>query len=316
MSDTGSSPRARLERLLLWRVWERLLEMEFLDRSIALAGKAFVSFFPLVIVVAAFVPEGLRESIITTLADRLGLADESLTTTQEAFASSDDIREATGVLGLVLTIFFATSFMTALQRVYRRAWRRPAAPRGGAYWRGFVWLAAQLGCMALLGAIRGVLHGETGALVFVLIATTVTACLWWFSAWFFLLGEVRPRVLFATGVVTSILMAVFVVSAAVWMPQTVTRNEEQFGVFGIALALVTWFSGYSICILVGACVGPVLAEDPGTIGSFIRGGDLSVLTAGARAPFPSPARAHLRDAVQGRRTREPESHRSSKGTDR
>ena len=34
--------RSRLERLLLWRVWERMLEIEFIDRSIALAGKAFV----------------------------------------------------------------------------------------------------------------------------------------------------------------------------------------------------------------------------------------------------------------------------------
>ena len=39
------------------------------------------------------------------------------TTAREAFASSDDVRQATGLLGLVLTIFFATSFTTALQRV-------------------------------------------------------------------------------------------------------------------------------------------------------------------------------------------------------
>jgi hypothetical protein len=38
--------RRRLERMLLWRVWERMLEIEFVDRSVALAGKAFVSFFP------------------------------------------------------------------------------------------------------------------------------------------------------------------------------------------------------------------------------------------------------------------------------
>ena len=63
MRDFGPWLRNRLERLLLWRGPERLLEIEFLDRSIALAGKAFVSFFPLVIVVAAFVPEGLRNSI-------------------------------------------------------------------------------------------------------------------------------------------------------------------------------------------------------------------------------------------------------------
>ena len=37
--------RDRLEGCLLWRVWERMLEIEFVDRSVALAGKAFVSFF-------------------------------------------------------------------------------------------------------------------------------------------------------------------------------------------------------------------------------------------------------------------------------
>ena len=62
--------RAWLERLLLWRVWERMLEIEFVDRSVALAGKAFVSFFPLVIVVAAFAPERIRSSIITTVTAR------------------------------------------------------------------------------------------------------------------------------------------------------------------------------------------------------------------------------------------------------
>ena len=48
--------RARPVRRGCWsgRVWERLLEIEFVDRSVALVGKAFVSFFPLVIVVAGF----------------------------------------------------------------------------------------------------------------------------------------------------------------------------------------------------------------------------------------------------------------------
>src|SRR3974377_939151 len=50
--------RGRAERTIFWRVWERMLENEFIDRGIALAAKAFVSFFPAVIVVAAFAPPG------------------------------------------------------------------------------------------------------------------------------------------------------------------------------------------------------------------------------------------------------------------
>ena len=201
--------RTRLERLLLWRVWERMLEIEFVDRSVALAGKAFVSFFPLVIVVAAFAPERIRSSIITTVTARLGIQGDALTLAREAFASSDDVRKATGLLGLVLTILYASSFTTALQRVYLRAWRRPPGAGVGAQWRGPAWLLVILACMALLGGLRGALGGGFGLGLFAIVSLAVTSALWWFTAWFLLLGDVRPRVLLPTGVITSFAMAVF-----------------------------------------------------------------------------------------------------------
>ena len=274
-----------------------MLEIEFVDRGIALAGKAFVSFFPLVIVVAAFAPERIRSSIITSLTARLGIRGDALVLARDAFASSDDIRRATGVLGLVLTILFASSFTSALQRVYRRAWRRPLRAGVGAYWRGVVWLLVVLVGIAILGGLRGALGGRLGSGVFAVVSLAVTSGLWWFTAWFALQGEVRARVLVPTGVVTSITTAAYAVSAIFWMPGMVTRNEAQFGFFGVALALVTWLSGASICILIGACSGPVLAEDTGWVGRRVRGGEPRTLTAGARPPLPPPARElSLRDA--------------------
>ena len=158
--------RAWLERLLLWRVWERMLEIEFVDRSVALAAKAFVSFFPTVIIVAAFVSHDIRTSIISTLTHRLGMRGDALRLMRDAFASAEHIRTATGVLGLVLTIFFVTSFTTALQRVYQHAWRRP--PRGGpgAYLRGVSWLLLVLADMAILGALREALGNGLGLALF------------------------------------------------------------------------------------------------------------------------------------------------------
>ena len=289
--------RSRLERLLLWRVWERMLEIEFIDRSVALAGKAFVSFFPLVIVVAAFVPQRIRSAILATITARLGIRGEALTIAMDAFASSEDIRQATGVLGLVFTVFFATSFTTALQRMYLRAWRRPPHTGAGAYWRGAAWLLVALVCMALLGGLRGALGGGLGFGLFAIVSLAVTSGLWWFTAWLLLLGEVRPRVLLPTGVITCIATAAYALSATVWMPGVVTSNEAQFGFFGVALSLVTWFSGVSICILIGACAGPVLAEDPGWVGKLVRGGGSQTLTAGARPSLPPPDRElGLRDA--------------------
>jgi len=294
-----TSLRRRAERSLAWQVWERMLEVEFVDRSVALAGKAFVSFFPLVIVVAAFMPARIRASILTSLTARLGFRGEALTIAREAFASTDDVRRATGLLGLVLTVFFATSFTTALQRAYLRAWRRPPHPGAGAYWRGVAWLLVVLLYMAMLGALRGALGGGVGLGIFVIVSLAVTSGLWWFTAWFLLLGDVRARVLLPTGVLTSVALTAFAVSATVWMPGVVTDNEAQFGFFGVALSLVTWFSGAAIGLLAGACAGPVLAEDSGQVGSFVRGGESSPLTAGAAPPLPPPTRdLSLRDAFQ------------------
>jgi membrane protein len=291
--------RKRLERLLLWRVWERMLEIEFLDRSVALAGKAFVSFFPLVIVVAAFVPERTRTSIITGVTARFGLEGDALTTTRAAFASSDDVRKATGLLGLAFMIFFVSSFTTALQRAYLRVWRRPPGSRAGAHWRGVTWLLAILVQLAVLGALRGALDGWLGLGLFAILTLAATTALWWFTAWFLLLGDVRARALLPTGVITGIATAGYAFSATIWMPEVVTGNEDQFGVFGVALALVTWFSGAAICILLGACAGVVFVEDNGPIGALARGADAPALTAGARPPLPPPARElTLRDAFQ------------------
>ena len=97
--------------------------------------------------------------------------------------------------------------------------------------------------------------------------------------------------------ITGVATAAYAASATIWMPEVVTSNEEQFGIFGVALALVTWFSGAAICILVGACAGVVLAEDPGRIGTLVRGADAQTLTEGARPPLPAPAHElSLRDA--------------------
>jgi uncharacterized BrkB/YihY/UPF0761 family membrane protein len=283
--------RGWAEQTLLWKIWDRMLETEFVDRSIALAGKAFISFFPLIIVIAAFMPAHLRMSIFTTVTHRLGITGASLGTVKQAFSSAEDIRRATGVLGLVLAIFYASSFTTALRRAYLRAWRRPPGKGAGNYVRGVAWVAAVLIYLGLLGGARNILGGGVGIAAFVVVALALSTALWWFTAWLMLKGQVRFRVLLPSGLITGIALSAYALSATLWMPNNVTSNNHQYGIFGVALALVAWFSGAAVCIIVGACVGPVLAEDPGPIGRLVRGGAASPLVEGAMRPLPPPVRS-------------------------
>jgi membrane protein len=309
-SDSGNGGavawvRGRIETVerwvqatLVWGVWERMLETEFVDRSVALAGKAFVSFFPLVIVVAAFLPSHARASVFTSLTTRLGLSGKSLADSKAAFASADNVRKATGVLGLLMTFFFSSSFTTALQRVYLRAWRRPRDLRVGSYTRGLSWLAALLLYMLVNGAVLRAL-GSVGAIVLgIVLAMGMAVLWWWFTAWYLLLGHVRWRALLPTAVLTSVATIGYALSAHVWMPNVVSTNQAQFGFFGVALALVTWFSGASVCIIVGACAGPVFADDTGLVGHLCRGRG-PVLVPGAPEGLPAPAETlRLRDAFR------------------
>jgi membrane protein len=297
--DRVSAIQERAKRTLLWQVWDRMLEIEFVDRGVALAGKAFVSFFPLVIVVAAFMPEHIRDAIYSTITHRLGFKGDALVSAKEAFRSSDDIRRATGILGLVLTVFYATSFTTALQRVYLRAWRRPPGNKIGEYTRGTTWYLVIVIYLAALGGLRALLGDGPQIGLFAVASLLATLALWWFTAWEMLMRQVRWRVLAPSGVVTAGALSGYALSATLWMPRVVTDNQNQFGFIGVALALVTWFSGAATCILVGACVGPVAAADTGRLGALIRGPEGSLLVAGAAPSLPAPARSPgLREAFR------------------
>jgi membrane protein len=282
--------RGWVERTIFWRIWERLLENEFVDRSVALAAKAFVSFFPALVVVAAFAPSSVRESIVSTLAHRLGLSADGLQTVKSSFASSTDVRRATGILGLLLTFFYVNSFTTALRRVFARAWRRPPAGAISGYAIGAMWLLGIAAYFALLGGFRRVLSSGAETVGFGVVALAASIGLWWLTAWVMLHRQVRWRPLFATAVIIAVSLSAYAISANVWMTRVVESNQKQFGYFGVTLALVTWLSGAGTIILVGACAGPVLAEDKGILGRLLRGDNDDLLMPGAKPSLPPPLR--------------------------
>ena len=269
-------------------MWNRLLDVEFFDRSIALAGKAFVSFFPLIIVVTAFLPTHLRNAVLSTMVHRLGITGASQATVSDAFANSSQVRSATSFFGLLLTIIYASSFTTALRRMYIRVWKRPPARTVRAYLYGIMWVAGCITYMALLGGLRTLLgNGIVSMTCFVIISIIGSAMFWTTTAWLCVEREVKFTALVGTGALTGILTLGYAVTAQLWMPSQITANELQFGFFGIALSFVTWLSGIAICLLIGAAAGVVLAESEGIVGRIGRLGSATLLNNDARPALNS-----------------------------
>jgi membrane protein len=279
------------ERTIFWRVWERMLENEFIDRGIALAAKAFVSFFPAIIVVAAFAPPAVRAAIVATITRHAGLSGPGLATFHSAFATASNVRRATGVLGLVFTVYYINSFTSALQRAYIRAWRRPPSSLVYGYALGATWLVGILAYLTLIGGMRAAFGRGPGLVLFAVLALAAAIGLWWVTSWVMLGRQVRLRVLLPTAVLTGLGMTVYGAASSLWMPTTVSQNQHQFGFFGVALAMVTWLSGAAFIIVASACAAPVLAEDRGVLGRLVRGSDPAVLVPGAVPSLGAPLRA-------------------------
>ena len=272
------------------RLWARLLEVEFVDRAVALAAKALVSFFPLLIVVAAVSPPRARRSIVDTMATRFGLDGDAFATVSRAFASPDQTRAATGLLGSLLAVAYAISFTTALQRVYLRAWRRPAGGGVRNKGRGAMWLAGVLVVLVVLASLRRIVSGPPGTVTLVVVGVVGAVFSWWWTARLMLRGEVRWRPLLPTAIVTGIGVWAYTLAATVWMPRAVAKHYAQFGSFGIALDFMTWFTGFSILVIGAAVLAPVLAEGDNVVGRWLRADQPSPLEPSAAPALPPPPR--------------------------
>jgi membrane protein len=264
-------PAVRLaQRGLPGRIIGRLIEVQFLDRTVILGAQAFSAVLPLFIVVSTISPHPGGDSPATVLAGKLGLGAAETSSLRAAVVPATSARASIGILGVVLALLTATSFARALQRSYQLAWRLP--PVGiRAAWRPLalvVGLALYVELLFLFGRlVRGV---PAGSVLEDLVTFAGAWALWTGAGWILLAGRVRPRLLAAGGLLTAVGFAMLRRLSAFYLPSLVASNQQQFGLLGVAFTLFSWLSACSFIIVVATVIGAVLAEDPGRLGRFIR----------------------------------------------
>ena len=197
---------------------------------------------------------------------------------------------ATGVLGGLLVVAYAVSFTTALQRVYLRAWRRPAGGGVRNKGRGAMWVAGVLVLLVVLASLRRIVAGPPGTVTLWAVGVAGAVLSWWWTARLMLRGEVRWRPLLPTAIVTGVGVWAYTLAATVWMPRAVAKHYAQFGSFGIALDFMTWFTGFAFLVIGAAVLAPVLAEGDNVLGRWLLAGQPSPLEPSAAPALPAPPR--------------------------
>jgi membrane protein len=252
---------------VLLRCFTGLLQVQIFDRAMTLAAQAFTSIFPLLIMFGTL----LGAQYSTELADTLDLPDSAKRLLTDALDERGF--SSFGLFSALIVLVSATGLARAMVRAYAAVWDIAKVRSGpGAAWR---WLVTVLVLSAFVVFSRVIgrladgtplpLITDTVALfaIDVLLTTLVPSML--------LGGAVPVRRLVPGGLAFALIMLAVRPAGEIYLPRALRSSNAHYGTIGLAFTYIGWLYVISFCLLAGAVIGHVLAEDRSLLGRVIRG---------------------------------------------
>jgi membrane protein len=248
---------------ILGRLIRDFVRIEFIDRCMLIAAQGLLALVPMLVVLASFFPHLIGDAV-HSFAAAAGVGTSGTTLIQDE-VTTDQVRTQTGIAGLLITLFSASSFARAIQRMYERVWEVPHIGGVVGLRRCLSWLIGWLITLQLVAGLRTLLLGAdnlaagTARLAFQMLALSLV---WWATSWLLLFGRVDWRRLLLGAVLTGVLGVIYTRGSSIVMPPYVQANADQFGTLGIILAISTWLIGFAGIMVGAALVGRIVSEDP------------------------------------------------------
>jgi membrane protein len=243
---------SQLEQSLLGRCARRFIELEGVDRALALASRAFVAVIPLAIVASAVTPAG--ESFGERLVERFDLEGEGAVALRRLFATPSDVRAAATAIGLVALLITCHSFARLLQRTYERIWRLEPAGRR-ALMQGLTWIGGLFVFIAVIAPLRVWLVDLGGLGVDVVVAVGTSTAFWAWTPYVLLGKRIAWRRLLPSAVLTALGGSILSAASLVWMPTAIERSAEAYGLIGVTFLFVSWLFSWGLVLVAAAVIG-------------------------------------------------------------
>jgi membrane protein len=233
------------------------VDMDGIDRSMALAAQAFTALIPLVIIIAVATQGGDGRSLADQIVDRFDLTGATADALRRGLASTNSAQGGLSALSAFILVVSALSFTRALQRIYARAWNLEARGVRDSAW-GIVWLTV----FALYAVLHPALHGRVSGPVGLTASLTGGTLFWLLTPYTILARRLPWRQLLAQAVLTAIGMGFLRAASAIYMPRAISSSAKQFGPIGFAFTLVSWLFAAALVLSAAAALGASLARTP------------------------------------------------------
>ena len=248
------------------RLWEsfagrcvrRFLLMSGIDRCIVLASQALTALIPLLILVSTLVPSGQEDILARTFIIKFGLSGASAAAVEQLFKTPETASSSVSVFSALLLVFSGVSFTRRLQTMYLTAWERDKMGARSSFFAA-LGLAALLAEVTLIYFIRSLVRQLPGDWLWMLPLSAATGLVIWTSIPYLLMHRhVHWRRLLVAGAISSTGSAVFGVATTIYMPPLIARYSNEFGLFGITIALIGWLLSASAVIVSSTAIGAEL----------------------------------------------------------
>ncbi|WP_369275410.1 YhjD/YihY/BrkB family envelope integrity protein [Streptomyces sp. R11] len=239
---------------------DRMVSVNIFDSATRIAAQCFLTAVPLLFVLSAYAPPAVQDQVTAAVSAVFGLNGQAKGQLEQAFQPpTDDLRQASGVVGALMVLLSATAVSRAVQRLCRRAWLLPRSGARVAPWRWLAWIVLWLG--ALVG--QGLLHNRVGlgAVLGIPVILVVETALWWWTQ-HLLLGGVRWSPLLPGAVITAIAVSALSLTAHFYMPRALNRALADYGSAGPVFVLLSWLIIVCVAVAVSLSVGAVLSQEP------------------------------------------------------
>lgn len=230
----------RLERTFAGRCVRRFITMQGFDRSLVLASQAFTALIPLLILASTLAPVGKESVISDSINKKFGLEGDSAAAVDQLFTIPAGATSSLSVLSVLLLLFSGVSFTRRMQRMYQAAWgQEKAGVRGGLFAAlGLVVLLAEAVLLSMLRTLAS--HIPFDWLVTIPLSAATGLVLWTSIPYLLLNRKVHWRRLLVGGGIAATATTIYSIATTIYMPPLVERYTNEFGLFGITIAIIGW----------------------------------------------------------------------------
>jgi uncharacterized BrkB/YihY/UPF0761 family membrane protein len=269
--DSPETDRRRRERavrtLTFWlrpefvlRVVNRFQKVAGFDRSIALASGALTALIPLTIVASALSSQLGGKGTAERIIDRYELTGGGAEAVSDIFSPASGTSTSLGIIGFLFLMVTVLSFSRAVQRLVEQTWElEPLSVRNT--FNGLLWI----GGLGLYAALSGVLQAVLGQsrldLTATLLATPLSAVFLVWSGRVLSAKRIERPDLLPFGIVGAVLIAVYSIGAAVYVPHLFSTYTTRYGVIGAVFAIISALFCVMVIVVASAAAGREVRDE-------------------------------------------------------